>query len=56
MLISNHTSFDGTMTKLPALAARQPGGPHPFVIGGDAVGRYLVGAEECARAALAAVS
>ena len=53
VLIANHTNFDGSKTKLPALAARQPGDPHPYVIGTDAVGRYLTVAHECAQAALA---
>jgi metallo-beta-lactamase class B len=55
VLIANHTNFDGTKTKLPALAARRPGAPHPYVIGNDAVARYLTVAHECAQAALAAV-
>jgi metallo-beta-lactamase class B len=49
-IISNHTSFDGTKTKLPALGKRKPGEPHPYVIGNDSVRRYLTVAEECARA------
>ena len=53
VLIANHTNFDGSKTKLPALATRQPGDPHPYVIGTDAVGRYLTVAHECAQAALA---
>jgi metallo-beta-lactamase class B len=56
VLIANHTAFDGSKTKLPALATRQPGAPHPYVIGPDAVRRYLVVANECAQAALAALS
>jgi metallo-beta-lactamase class B len=56
VLISNHTDFDGSKTKLPALATRTPGGPHPYVIGNDAVQRYLTVAHECAEAAVAAVS
>jgi metallo-beta-lactamase class B len=51
-LIANHTSFDGTKTKVPALAKRRPGDPHPYVIGTAAVQRYLTVAEECAKAAL----
>jgi metallo-beta-lactamase class B len=53
VLIANHTNFDGSKTKLPMLAARQPGDPHPYVIGPDAVQRYLTVAHECAQAAVA---
>ena len=53
VLIANHTNFDGSKTKLPMLAARQPGDPHPYVIGPDAVQRYLTVAHECATAAVA---
>ena len=51
-LISNHTSLDGSTTKLAALARRRPGDPHPYVIGNDGVKRYLTVADECARAGL----
>jgi metallo-beta-lactamase class B len=51
-LIANHTRLDGSKTKLPALAARKPGDPHPFVIGNDSVKRYLTVADECAKAGL----
>jgi len=51
VLIANHTNFDDSKRKLPALAARRPGEPHPYVIGTDAVRRYLTVAEECAQAA-----
>ena len=50
VLISNHTIFDGSKTKLPALAARTSGGPHPYVVGTESVLRYLKVAEECAQA------
>ena len=56
VLISNHTDFDGSKTKLPALATRKPGQPHPYVVGTDGVKRYLTVAHECAEAAVAAVS
>ena len=56
VLLSNHTDFDGSKTKIPALAMRKPGAPHPYVVGTDAVERYLTVASECARAAVAAVS
>ena len=56
VLLSNHTEFDGTKVKIPALQARKPGAPHPYVVGNDAVKRYLTVANECAQAAVAAVS
>jgi metallo-beta-lactamase class B len=52
-LISNHTNLDGSKTKIPALALRKPGDPHPYVIGKDAVAGYLTVASECAKAVLA---
>ena len=51
VIIANHTNFDESKRKLPLLAARRPGDPHPYVIGSDAVQRYLTVAEECAKAA-----
>ena len=56
VLISNHTDFDGSKTKLPAMATRKPGQPHPYVVGTDVVMRDLTVAHECAEAAVAAVS
>lgn len=50
VLLSNHTAFDGSKTKLPAMARRRAGDPHPYVIGTEAVARYLTVAEECALA------
>jgi metallo-beta-lactamase class B len=52
VLISNHTIFDGSKTKLPALATRKAGDPNPYVIGTDSVRRYLKVAEECAQAVM----
>lgn len=51
IFLSNHTAYDGSTVKLPALAQRQPGDPHPYVIGNDAVSRLLKVAESCAIAA-----
>jgi metallo-beta-lactamase class B len=48
ILLSNHTAYDGTTVKLPALAGRKAGQPHPYVIGTDVVQRYFRVAEECA--------
>lgn len=50
VVISNHTIYDETKTKLPQLARRVSGAPHPYVVGRDAVTRYLTVAEECAQA------
>jgi metallo-beta-lactamase class B len=53
VILSNHTVYDGSKTKLPAVRARQPGQPHPYVVGADVVQRYLTTVGECARAAVA---
>jgi metallo-beta-lactamase class B len=55
VLLSNHTDYDGSKQKLPALAVRGAGDPHPYVVGTDSVRRYLTVANECAQAALAMV-
>jgi hypothetical protein len=52
VILSNHTVFDGSKTKLPALATRKPQDRHPYVVGADSVTRYLTVAEECAKAGL----
>jgi metallo-beta-lactamase class B len=53
VIISNHTNYDGSKSKLPALANRKSGDPHPYVIGKDGVQRYMTVAVECAKAGLA---
>lgn len=53
VLLSNHTDYDGSKQKMPALASRAAGEPHPYVVGADSVERYLTVAHECALAALA---
>jgi len=53
VVLSNHTNFDGSKTRIPALRTRAAGAPHPYVVGADAVRRYLTVAEECAQAGLA---
>ncbi|HYM25084.1 MAG TPA: MBL fold metallo-hydrolase [Vicinamibacterales bacterium] len=53
VLISNHTIFDGSKTKLPMIEKRKPGDPNPYVIGVDGVQRYLTVVDECAQAGLA---
>src|SRR5438105_490791 len=52
VLISNHTIFDGSKTKIPALERRKPGEPNPYVIGKEGVQRYLTVVDECAQAGL----
>jgi metallo-beta-lactamase class B len=53
VILSNHTEYDGSKTKLPAVQARTAGQKHPYVVGTDAVRRYLTVVDECAQAALA---
>jgi metallo-beta-lactamase class B len=55
VILSNHTRYDGSSVKLPALARRRAGEPHPYVVGMESVSRYLTVAAECARAGLASV-
>ncbi|MCC6539323.1 MAG: MBL fold metallo-hydrolase [Bryobacterales bacterium] len=50
VLIANHTHLDDAKHKLPAMARRGPSDPHPYVIGNDAVVRYVTVASECAQA------
>ena len=51
VLLSNHSEFDNAVTKIKMLAARKPGEPHPFELGGDAVLRYFKVMDECAQVA-----
>jgi metallo-beta-lactamase class B len=51
ILIANHPRFDRTPTKVPALATRRAGDPHPYVVGNESIRRYLDVAEHCAAAA-----
>ena len=53
VLIANPTVFDGSKTKLPLAVKRGPNDPNPYVIGKDAVKRYVTVANECAQAAIA---
>jgi metallo-beta-lactamase class B len=50
VLLSNHSNYDGTKTKLPALTKRVAGAPHPYVVGNASIGRFLTVADECAKA------
>jgi len=53
VILSNHTVYDGSKTKLPAVLARKPGQPNPYVVGPQLVQRYLTTVGECAQAAVA---
>ena len=53
IILSNHTNTDGSKKKLPALANRKAGDPHPYVISNESVQRFLTVADECAKAGLA---
>jgi metallo-beta-lactamase class B len=55
VLLSNHPQYDGSTTKIPALASRAAAAPHPYVIGTGSVQRYLTVASHCARAGLLGV-
>ena len=52
MILSNHTDWDGSKIKLPAMAKRAPGTPSPYVVGNESVRRYMKVAEECATSRL----
>jgi metallo-beta-lactamase class B len=55
-IISNHSTYDSSAQKLRALANRGPSDKNPYVIGTDAVARYMKVASECAKAHLAWVT
>ncbi len=48
VLMSNHSEFDGAISKIKMLAGRKAGEPHPFEVGAEAVARYFKVSEECA--------
>jgi metallo-beta-lactamase class B len=52
VIISNHSNFDESDTKLAALAQRAAGAAHPYVVGNEAIQRYLSVVEECAQVGL----
>lgn len=52
VILSNHTAFDGSTTKLPAIKARRSGERHPYVVGTDVVQRFVASVGECAQAAI----
>jgi metallo-beta-lactamase class B len=55
VLLSNHVSFDAAVAKMASLKDRKQGDPNPFVVGEDAVNRFLTILGECALATKAYV-
>jgi metallo-beta-lactamase class B len=55
IFLSNHVSYDAAVAKMAALKDRQPGQPNPFVVGQDAVQRFLTVLGECALATKASI-
>lgn len=51
VMVANHTNFDMSKVKLPALATRRAGEPNPYIVGSQGIADYLTVAAECARAA-----
>jgi metallo-beta-lactamase class B len=55
IFLSNHVSFDAAVAKMATLKERKAGEPNPFVVGQDAVQRFLTVLGECALATKAYV-
>jgi metallo-beta-lactamase class B len=55
VILSNHVTFDDAVRKMASLKERKPNEPDPFVIGNDAVQRFLTVLGECALATKAYV-
>jgi metallo-beta-lactamase class B len=55
VFLSNHVIFDDAVAKMATLKDRKPGDPNPYVVGQDAVQRFLTILGECALATKAYV-
>jgi len=55
IFLSNHVAYDAAVPKMAALKDRAPGQPNPFVVGQDAVQRFLTILGECALATKASI-
>ena len=51
VILSTHPQLDKSDIKLPMMAKRQPGDPHPWVVGNEVVSDYMTVAAECSAAA-----
>jgi metallo-beta-lactamase class B len=56
IVLSNHTAYDNTPANVAKLATRKATDPNPYLVGNDAVLRYITTAEECAKAGYLAVT
>jgi len=52
ILMTNHSEFDDAYERGLLVRLRQPGQPHPYELGDDAVQRYYTVTSECTRAML----
>jgi len=52
VMLSTHPQLDKSDVKLALVKKRQPGDPHPYVVGNDVVRDYLTVATECSAAAM----
>ncbi|MBR0692030.1 MBL fold metallo-hydrolase [Bradyrhizobium lablabi] len=55
IFLSNHVGFDDAVKKMALLRERKAGEPNPFVVGQDAVQRFLTVLGECALATKASI-
>jgi len=55
IFLSNHVNFDDSIRKMAALKERKSGEPNPYVVGQDAVQRFLTILGECALATKASI-
>ena len=55
IFLSNHVAYDAAVKKMAALKDRAAGQPNPFVVGQDAVQRFLTILGECALATKASI-
>jgi metallo-beta-lactamase class B len=55
IFLSNHVGFDAAIAKMAELKERKPGDSNPFVVGQDAVQRFLTVLGECALATKASI-
>jgi metallo-beta-lactamase class B len=50
VILGNHTYHDGVLEKMPKIAARKQGDPHPFVVGREGARAFMTMITECGQA------